>query len=131
MSPAQNTGKLQTDTYQKFLLEIVKPYVLTNKLLFIVDSWSGQQNCVMYDELFLDPAEQNAPNCTLKIIPPKCTPLCQPSDIYFFRQVKNLVSRIQNASTLIAENREISDRENIIKLHSIIHNQLSSPVLKK
>ena len=125
------SGKLQTDTYQKFLLEIVKPYVLTNKLLFIVDSWSGQQNRVMYDELFLDPAEQNAPTCTLKTIPPKCTPLCQPCDIYFFRQVKNLVSRFQNANTLIAENREISDRENIIKLHSIIHNQLSSPVFKK
>lgn len=28
--------------------------------------------------------------CTLKIIPPKCTPLCQPCDVYFYKRVRNV-----------------------------------------
>lgn len=83
-----------------------------------------------YYKRFIDPEDDNAPTCTLKIIPPKCTPICQPCDVYFFRQVKNFLKRLQNAQELIAAKKEISDRKDIIKLHSLIHNQLSAPIFR-
>ncbi|GFT34770.1 hypothetical protein TNCV_618121 [Trichonephila clavipes] len=34
--------------------------------------------------------DKGIPTCTMKVIPPKCTtPLVQPCDVYFYRQVKN------------------------------------------
>ena len=73
----------------------------------------------------------NAGTCTIKVIPPKCTPLCQPCDVYFYRQVKNFIKRLQNCSILIEQKREITSREDCIKIHSIVHHQLSAPIFEK
>ena len=72
----------------------------------------------------------NAGTCTIKVIPPKCTPLCQPCDVYFYRQVKNFIKRLQNCSILIEQKREITSREDCIKIHSIVHHQLSAPIFE-
>lgn len=120
------SGKLTTNLYKKFLTSIILPYVKNNKFLFIIDSWGGQTNPVLYDEIFQN--EEEEATCMIKVIPPKCTPLCQPCDVYFYRQVKNFLKRLQNAPTLIQEKREISSREDIIKIHSLILHQLSAPV---
>jgi hypothetical protein len=64
---------------------------------------------------------------TVKVIPPKRTPMCQPCDVYFYRQVKDMVKKIQNASDLLKEQREID----AIKTHSLTYHQLSAPVLKR
>lgn len=69
--------------------------------------------------------------CTVKVIPPKCTPICQPCDVYFYRQVKNFIKRLQNCSYLIDNEREIARREDAIKIHSIVHHQLSAPIFTK
>ena len=66
----------------------------------------------MHDELFED--SYGEATCTLKIIPPKCTPLCQPCDVYFYRQVKNFLKRLQNAPALLKEQREIASREDAV-----------------
>ncbi|XP_076667942.1 uncharacterized protein LOC143368768 [Andrena cerasifolii] len=124
------SGKLQSDIYEQFLDTIIKPYVGRDKFLLILDSWGGQTNPSLYDSKFRDPTSNNTPTCTLKVIPPKCTPLCQPCDVYFFRRIKNFIARLQNAQTLVSENRDITDRANIIKTHAIIHNQLSAPIFK-
>lgn len=120
------SGKLTTELYKKFLKSIISPYVQKNKFLFIIDSWGGQINPALYDEIF--EGEKGEATCTLKVIPPKCTPLCQPCDVYFYRQVKNFLKRLQNAPTLLQEQREIASREDAIKLHSLILHQLSAPV---
>lgn len=77
------SGKLTTDLYKKFLTSVILTDVKKNKFLFIIDSWEGQTNPVLYDEIFEN--EKGEVMCTLKIIPPKCTPLCQPCDVYFYR----------------------------------------------
>ena len=48
--------------------------------------------------------------------------------MYFYRQVKNFLKRLQNAPTLLQEKREIASREDVIKIHSLILHQLNAPV---
>ena len=99
------------------------------KFLLLIDSWGGQTKLEMYDEIFQD--DDKMSTCTVKVIPTKCTPLIQPCDVYFYRQVKNLIKKIQNCLQLIEENREINSREDCIKIQSIVHHQLSSPFFSK
>ena len=83
------SGKLCIPTYESFLDNVIKRYVQNNKFLLILDSWGGHINPMLYDDRFYD--DKHLPTCTLKVIPPKCTPLCQPCDVYFFRQVKSKI----------------------------------------
>ncbi|GFW94816.1 HTH CENPB-type domain-containing protein [Trichonephila clavipes] len=64
----------------------------------------------------------------MKVIPPKCTPLVQPCDVYFYRQVKNFIKRLQNCAYIIEQDREISSREDCIKIQSLVHHELSAPI---
>lgn len=116
------SGKLSTMLYKAYLNHILKPYVTHEKFLLVIDSWSGQTNTEIYDNIF-DNGE-NETTCTVKVIPGKCTSMCQPLDVYFFRQVKNLIKRIQLAEM------DCNTREDCIKIHSIIHHQLSAPVFE-
>ncbi|EZA58474.1 hypothetical protein X777_01173 [Ooceraea biroi] len=85
---------------------------------------TGQTSVSMHQMKFTN--EQGLPTCTLSIIPPKCTPFCQPCDVYFYRQVKNFIRRMQNCSHLLQTNREITSREDVIKIHALIHDQLQA-----
>lgn len=125
---SSKSGKLTTTLYKDYLQDCVKPYVEQNKFLLLIDSWGGQTAPQMYDEIFQD--NKGLPTCTLKVIPPKCTPLVQPCDVYFYRQVKNIIKRLQNCSHLMEQQREITSREDCIKIHSIVHHQLSSPIFR-
>ncbi|XP_070171198.1 uncharacterized protein [Polyergus mexicanus] len=120
------SGKLTKDLYKQFLETIVVPYVTNNKFMLITDSWEGQTDCSLHDDIFEN--DSGEATCTLKFIPPKCTPLCQPCDVYFYRQVKNFIRRMQNAPALLKDQREIAPREDAIKIHSIVHHQLSAPI---
>jgi hypothetical protein len=55
--------------------------------------------------------------CSLKIILPRCTPLCQPCDVYFYKQVKNYIAKAQNCLVLTAANREPSSWEDNKNAH--------------
>ncbi|XP_076302087.1 uncharacterized protein LOC143220302 [Lasioglossum baleicum] len=123
---SSKSGKLTTALFKEYLTNCLKPYVQEKKFALLIDSWTGQTDPVMYDELFQD--DEGMPTCSVKVIPPKCTPLVQPCDVYFFRQVKNLIKRLQNCSYLIQHKREINSREDCIKIQSIVHHQLSSPI---
>lgn len=125
---SSKSGKLTTSLYTQFLKEALIPYVKQEKFLLLIDSWGGQINPALYDEIFLD--DDSVGTCTLKVIPPKCTPLCQPCDVYFYRQVKNLIKRLQNCSFLIEQKREIASREDCVKIHAIVHHQLSAPIFE-
>ncbi|XP_017882744.1 uncharacterized protein LOC108626532 isoform X1 [Ceratina calcarata] len=122
------SGKLTTQLYTSFLSHVMLPYVGTEKFLLIIDSSGGQTNPVLYDEIFSD--NVGLPSCTVKVIPPKCTAICQPCDVYFYRQVKNFIKRMHTCPYLIENKREINSCEDAIKIHGIIHNQLSAPVFK-
>lgn len=119
------SGKLTKELYKNYLETTLKPYVKDNNFLLIIDSWGGQTDASLHDEIFGN--DDGDATCTLKVIPGKCTPFCQPCDVYFYRQVKNLIKRLQNAPNLLREQREIASREDAIKIHSIVQHQLSAP----
>ena len=82
----------------------------------------------MFDDIFTN--ESDEVTCTVKVIPPKCSTLSEPCDVYFYKQMKNIIKKLQNASTLLKEKREINSRKDALKIHSIVHHQLSSPIFQ-
>lgn len=119
------SGKFTKQLYEEFLKSFILPYVKQKKCLFIIDSWGGQTDQTLYNHIFVD--EKRACTCTIKVIPPKCTPICQPCDVYFYRQVKIFIKRIQNAPDLLKNDREIASTEDSIQIRSLILHQLSAP----
>ncbi|GBN35976.1 hypothetical protein AVEN_22431-1 [Araneus ventricosus] len=126
---SSKSGKLTSGLYIDFLNDCLKPYVREEQFLLLLDSWGGHATPEIHDEIFQD--DQQLSTCTIKVIPPKCTPLLQPCDVYFYRQVKNLIKRLQNCAYLIENDREINSREDCIKIQSIVHHQLSSPIFRE
>lgn len=96
------SGKLQEETYEQFLGSVNKSYVkYGDKFTLILDSWVRQNNPSLHGEKY-------DRTCWLKIIPPKCTPVYQPSDGYFCKQVKNYIGNFQNCPLFMAANCELS-----------------------
>ncbi|XP_076667943.1 LOW QUALITY PROTEIN: uncharacterized protein LOC143368769 [Andrena cerasifolii] len=125
------SGKLTKQLYAQYLTNIVKPYVQDNKFLLIIDSWGGGREGTdrrVYDEIF--PRDNNNTNWTLAIIPPKCTPLVQPCDVYFYRQVKIFIKKLQHCTFLMENQRELTQREDAVKIHSLLHHQITAPIFK-
>jgi len=121
---ASKSGKLTKDHFSQFVVNIIKPYCNDNEFLLILDSWGGQTDPAHFNSVFTD--DDGNCSATVEIIPPHCTPYCQPCDLYFFRQVKNFIRRIQNSVEVLQQNRQLSSREDAIKIHSLIHSQLSA-----
>ena len=71
------SGKMTKDLVIEFNIEIIKTNY-TGNFVYIADSWNGQTDDNMYKELFEN-------KCTFLQIPPNCTALIQPLDVYFFR----------------------------------------------
>lgn len=124
------SGKLTSYLYEQYLKIILKPYVGNNSFLLIVDSWGGQKNIHMYNEIFRD--HINKPTCNLQIIPLKCTPICQPCDVYFYRQVKIIIKRIQNCPNILinGEKAELNSRYDAIRIQSLTHYLVCAPLFK-
>lgn len=109
----------------------VVPHV-TKDFLYIVDSWPGQTNIDTYSKFFGQ--ANDMPEITLKVIPEKCTPLAQPLDTTFHRQLKGLAREIL-AQLEICVNVEgvhrddnWNPRKGVIKLNSLLHFFLSAPI---
>ena len=68
----------------------------------------------------------------LKIIPHKTRKYAQPLDVYFFRQYKIYAKGITDFIKLRSSNMQskLHDRFFIMKLHSVIYNQLSEEAYK-
>jgi hypothetical protein len=122
------SGKLTKKLFVEYLERTLKPYVGENVFLLLVESWGGQADATIYDDTF--GKQSGEVTCTVKVILPKCTPLCQPYHVYFYCQMKNLIKKLQHASDLLKEQREITSREDAIKIHSIVRHQLSAPVFE-
>lgn len=125
------SGKLTTSLYEYFLDKVVVPS-MKEDFLFVVDSWGGQTNPSIYSDRF---GVDGSPRCTVELIPPKCTSMCQPLDTTFHRQLKFFAAKIANEAAFqsaagIHRNDEITTRNNCIKLQSILRNQFGAPVFK-
>jgi hypothetical protein len=113
VTTSSKSGKLSTALYKKFLTDVMTPYVQENKFLLLVDSWGGQTNPQLYDDIFQD--ENGLPTCSIKVIPPKCTPLVQPCDIYFYRQVKNFIKKFKTAHISSRGNEKLHPEKTALK----------------
>jgi hypothetical protein len=61
--------------YKHYSDNLLKPLVKKDTFMLILDSCGGQTNPALHDEKNLD---ENELTCSLKIITPECTLLCQP-----------------------------------------------------
>jgi hypothetical protein len=89
---------------------------------YLLKSGKPQRERHMNNEKFVD--ESSEPTCSLKIVPPKCTPMCQLCDVYFYRQVKNYIAKFKNGSVLIAASHKLSTREDCVKMLAFVNHQL-------
>ena len=64
------------------------------------------------------------------IIPPGTTGKIQPLDVYGFRSWKNFVRKLSDIVVLMDYDVSLHKRNNIIKLQSLVHNQLCSTRFK-
>ena len=104
-----------------FFLSVLNPHLSTNSLV-LCGSWSGHKDELVLLEAF------GGKDVDLQIIPPKTTKYPQPLDLYFFRQCKIYTKRIIDFIELRSSNMEpkLHERFFIMKLHSVICNQLSA-----
>lgn len=89
--------------------------------VLLLDSWSGHCPEVVSKT---KPADNNV---KLNLIPTGTTGKIQPLDVYGFRIWKNFVRRFSDTAILMQYDINLHLRNNIIKLQSLVHNQLSSP----
>jgi hypothetical protein len=96
------------------------------KCLLLSDSWSAQNDMSLYDKA-------NCQNKHIKRIqiPQKTTSDLQPLDVYYNRQMKNFIKRIYNRVALDEIPIHMYERNNIIKIVSLVHNQLSAPIFRQ
>lgn len=106
----------------------MKPFVTDNKFLLILDSWGGQTDSAVINNYFTE--SDGKRSVELEVIPPHCTPFCQPCDVFFFRQVKIIVKKLHNCTQLLQEGRQINKREDAIKINALVHHQLSAPIFR-
>ena len=108
-------------TPEDHFLSVLNPHLSTNSLV-ICGSCSGHKDEQVLLEAF------GGKNVDLKIIPPKPTKYAQPLDVYFFRQYKIYAQRITAFIKLSSSNMQpkLHERLYIMKLHSVINNQLSA-----
>ena len=98
---------------------------IENKALLLSDSWSGQNNKKLYDDI------ESVGNHVKRIqIPQHTTSDIQPLDKYYNRQMKNFLKRLYNRVALDQLDISLYERNNIIKLVSLLHNQLGAPAFK-
>ncbi|XP_046740448.1 uncharacterized protein LOC124407901 [Diprion similis] len=117
---ASKSGKLTSDHFKQWLTEIYFPNVGDNSAL-LIDSWSG--HCSEVVDAVTPPNKK----IVLKIIPKGTTGQIQPLDVFGFRIWKNFVRHFSDIVILSGSDINLHLRNNIIKLQSLVHNQLSSP----
>ncbi len=116
-----SSGKMTKELIKKFSQEILKP-IVKNDFVLMLDSWPGHNKQEIYDNIF-----ENI-NCNLQVIPAGTTSYIQPLDKVLFRQWKYFAKTIYNYVSIEDINIELRLRNNIIKMNSLIYNQLQSPL---
>jgi hypothetical protein len=120
---ASKSGKLTSDHFKIWLQNVYLPNVGDNSVL-LLDSWSGHCPAVVRDNI------NSNKNVEIKTIPPGTTGQIQPLDVYGFRTWKNFIRHFSDMILLMEPDLILHQRNNILKLQSLVHNQLSSPRFK-
>lgn len=118
-SKSGKTSKYLSGLYFKKLKECFQ----NQKILLLLDSWAGQTDTKFGKEKMGD-------NVDFLIIPANTTKYLQPLDVCFFHDYKSMVKRIVefcNTHENLCGNIDLTTRENVIQLHSLVFNQFSSP----
>ena len=123
-----NSGKLNRQKVQEFINSIITPNV-GEKILYVIDKWSGQKNPKLYANLFVDGENE----LHIKFVPEHCTDICQPLHTYLHRQLKYLTKQFYSHEIkLLKENEksQLISRNGILKMQSLIYYILSAPVFE-
>lgn len=118
------SGKLTKQLVKVFAQSVIKPNV-DKDFILLLDSWSGHNKIDLYEDFF------NDINCNLKIIPPGTTSYIQPCDTVLFLQWKYFIKMFFKFVAIEELNIEMRLRNNIIKMQSLIHNQMQSPLFHR
>ena len=120
---ASKSGKLTSQHFQTWFSEVYLPNT-GSKSMLLLDSWTG--HCPSQLEQLI-PQDKEVQFFT---IPKKTTGIIQPLDVYGFRIWKNFVRVFSDNVILLEQNVNLHSRNEVIKLQSLTHNQLSSPRFK-
>ena len=119
------SGKLTTSLVEYWLDKCFLPSIGKNTLL-LSDSWTGQSDPKLYED-----ASSTGKHIKRIQIPPHTTDEIQPLDRYFNHQLKNFVKALYHHVALDEIDCNLYERNNIIRIVSLVHNQLGAPVFRK
>lgn len=120
---ASKSGKLTSEHFKSWFSEVYLPNT-GRKSMLLLDSWTG--HCPSQLEQLIPQDKE----ITFSTIPKKTTGIIQPLDVFGFRIWKNFVRTFSDYVILQEERINLHARNEIIKLQSLTHNQLSSPRFK-
>ncbi|CAF4634473.1 unnamed protein product [Rotaria sp. Silwood2] len=114
------SGKLTTLLIRFWIDNCLLPSIRHSRTLLLSDSWKGQgDKHGLYDKIKgLKHLE----------IPFKTTSKVQPLDVFFYRQWKVIPRRLHDRILLDGMDIDATERNNILKLQSLVHNQISSSI---
>lgn len=124
VASCSTSGKLNKSLVEYWIREVLDK-IVSNRFLLMVDQWSPQADITAYENNLT-----KGQPCKLLVIPRRATSTKQPCDIYFFRQWKLLTKRIYHRVSLDELDVDLRSRDAVIKLQSLVHNQMSSPLFK-
>jgi len=114
------SGKLTTSLVEYWRDNCLIPSLHSRKTLLLSDSWSGQSD----GKGIYEPVK----GCKRLEIPWKTTSKIQPLDVFFNRQWKVIARKVYERILLDEIDIHLAQRNNIIRLQSLIHNQVSAPI---
>jgi len=118
------SGKLTSTHVNYFIQKMIIPNLL-ERVLYTLDSWTGQKNEEVYYEALVD----HDCDFTVKVIPPNTTALVQPLDCYFNLQLKYFVKKIYAYANV--NDRILYTRNDILKIQSLAHFQLKAECFRE
>jgi hypothetical protein len=113
---------LTTSLVQYWFDHVLEPLIGKNKCLLLSDCWGAQGAGEIYSKLV---------NIKRLEIPKKTTSMIQPLDVYFNRQYKLIARKMYDYVRLHDIDINLAQRNNIIKMNSLIYNQLSSKLFTR
>lgn len=118
---ASKSGKLTGQHFESWFTNVFLPATGSFSVL-LLDSWSG--HCPANLQELISSTDKDVRILT---IPKRTTSMIQPLDVYGFRIWKNFVRTFSDRVILLNYDINLHLRNNIIKLQSLTHIQLSSP----
>jgi len=117
---ASKSGKMDKALMKRWINDCLEPLASQKRIVLLYDSWKGHLDPTLYDNLKND--------CKRFVIPAGTTSLIQPLDRHFFIEYKLFRRKIFDRVNLDEVDLDLHTRQNVIKMHSLIYNQLQAPV---